>query len=415
MTSVALHEIVFDHDIYPRATWSQTTVDRYADAMLAGEMFPPIILESGTNRLLDGMHRTEAFRAVGKDLVPVDYREIPDGVPAKLFAASLSARNGDRITVEDMRRTAREVIQTNPNYSLVFVASYLGVSRNTVSKYVSDLVERRESVRACRVALLSRAGMKQQEIADHLSLSQPTVSRIQNVQAGNVNMPEDVLREAAADLPVDDAEELVAAILAERSAPRPERSPFPGPSDAAIEPPVDPGATPPAAPVPPDPQEPDLTADVVRVLAGAGELGMTVPEIWCRTPGGTASVAVKAAVDALCEAGRVLVASTSKHGTRWMLTPEPGAAAAPSGSGPAEVASAREGGAASAPEPKPAGQQAVTYAARQSAGRIVAAVRDEVAIIIAAVDLGEDLITAEMVAGLQAAVDLLASRLEANA
>jgi hypothetical protein len=108
------------------------------------------------------------------------------------------------------------------------------------------------------------------------------------------------------------------------------------------------------APAPSREPDPDLTADVVRVLAVAGELGMTVPEIWCRTPGGIASVAVKAAVDALCEAGRVLVASTSKHGTRWMLTPELGAVStAPSGSGPAEVAPTREGAAASAPEPKP--------------------------------------------------------------
>jgi hypothetical protein len=163
---------------------------------------------------------------------------------------------------------------------------------------------------------------------------------------------------------------------------RPERSPFPGPSDAAIKPPVDPGATPPAAPVPPP--DPDLAADVVRVLAGAGELGMTVPEIWCRTPGGTASVAVKAAVDALCEAGRVLVASTSKHGTRWMLTPEPGAvlSTAPSGSGPAEEAPTREGAAASAPEPKP------TLRIVPDAAEVLAAEqRDARALLSRAVDL----------------------------
>lgn len=147
---------------------------------------------------------------------------------------------------------------------------------------------------------------------------------------------------------------------------RPERPQSPGPVDTTT-PPVGSGPTPaPVVDAPAPSREPDLTADVVRVLGGvpgvASELGLTVAEIWCKMPAGVPSVAVQAAVEELAEAGRVEPAGRVLRGNRmeprWLLAeeaPEPGAvpSTAPSGSGPAEVASTREGGAASAPEPKP--------------------------------------------------------------
>lgn len=203
MSEVALSAVVFDETIYPRSEWSQTTVNRYADALAAGDRFPPIVLESGTNRLLDGMHRARAHQAAERETIEVEYHEIPAGVPAKLYAASLSARHGDRISGGDLREIAREIATANPDYSIVTIAKYAGVTRQTVGRWVGDITERRESVQACRVVLLARAGWKQAEIAEHLGMSQPTVSRIQNVKADNLNMTEDLLREAAEGLPID--------------------------------------------------------------------------------------------------------------------------------------------------------------------------------------------------------------------
>src|SRR5687768_7668006 len=109
MSEIALSQIVFDDTIYPRAEWSARTVARYAEALAAGEVFPSIVLERGTNRLLDGMHRARAHQAAERDTIQVEYHEIPAGVPAKLYAASLSAKHGDRITGEDAREIAREI------------------------------------------------------------------------------------------------------------------------------------------------------------------------------------------------------------------------------------------------------------------------------------------------------------------
>lgn len=176
MTSVALSAIVFDDSIYPRAEWSRSTIDRYADALAAGETFPPIVLEAGTNRLLDGMHRARAHRAAEYESIAVEYHEIPAGVPAKLYAASLSARNGDRIVAEDMRQIAREIAAANPDFSVVIIAKHLGVTRQTVGKWVGDITERRREVRKIKAVLLSRAGKSVREIAEILGVGKSQVS-----------------------------------------------------------------------------------------------------------------------------------------------------------------------------------------------------------------------------------------------
>ena len=43
MTTLALTEVQFDQSIYPRAEWSQSTVNRYAESLTAGDEFPPIV------------------------------------------------------------------------------------------------------------------------------------------------------------------------------------------------------------------------------------------------------------------------------------------------------------------------------------------------------------------------------------
>lgn len=207
--------VVFDETIYPRSEASETTIRRYAEALAAGDRFPPIVLEQGTNRLLDGMHRARAHQQAERETIEAEYHEIPAGVPPKLYAAGLSARHGDRLPVEDLRDIAREIATANPDFNLVTIAKYAGVTRQTVGKWVGDITERRESVQACRVLLLARARWKQSEIAEHLGLSQATVSRIQNVKADNLNMTEDLLREAAKDLPID-ADAIVEEIRQER-------------------------------------------------------------------------------------------------------------------------------------------------------------------------------------------------------
>lgn len=196
----ALAQVVFDDTIYPRSEWSQQTVDRYAEALAAGEQFPPIVLERGTNRLLDGMHRARAHQQADRTEIDAEFHAIPAGVPAKLYAASLSTRHGDRITRGDLTEIAREIARENPDYSLETIARYCGVTRQTVSKWVGDIAERRRIVRRVRAALLNKVGRTMQQIADELGVGKATA--VEDVRSNiSDQLAEDVLAEALDGLP----------------------------------------------------------------------------------------------------------------------------------------------------------------------------------------------------------------------
>lgn len=176
MNQIPLTEVVYDQSIYPRAEWSQATVNRYAEAINAGDEFPPIVLEADTNRLLDGMHRWQAHKQALKDTIRVRWETVPEGVPPKAYAASLSVTHGDRITSEDLKTIAREVATENPDYDQKTLARLFRVTRQTVSRWTSDIVEHRRNIRRAKAVLLSRAGWSQRQIAGHLNVSQQTVT-----------------------------------------------------------------------------------------------------------------------------------------------------------------------------------------------------------------------------------------------
>lgn len=298
MTSVTLDEIVFDDSIYPRAAWSKAAVERYADALQSGETLPPIVLEAGTKRLLDGRHRTEAHRLIGRHFIAADFQEIPDGVPAKLYAASLSVRHGEVLADKDKRQVAREIAESNPDYSMVMIASYLAASRQTVSRYVGDLVERRREVRKAQATLLDRAGWSHRQIGEHLGVDHKTVGS--DVTSNISPQPEEILREAAKDLPID-ATPIVAAILAECATPpqtpEPTADPSaaqvgsgqtPGSAGAVVDPPADPGSTSPepeperhlsVVPDHPDPPASSQSAELAADLARESERRAAVASI----------------------------------------------------------------------------------------------------------------------------------------
>lgn len=196
--TVPLDAIVWDPSIYPRSKWSTSTIDRYVDALEAGDEFPPVIVEAGTMRLLDGKHRLEAHRKAGRETIAAVARSVPEGMPAKLYAASLSARHGDRMAVSDLRDVCREVYETNPEYVQEDVAKLLGIRRQRVSEFVSDILAVRREERKAKVQRLARLGWTQLEIAERLDTSQPVVSRdIQSADSGVLNSghaPEEIAR-----------------------------------------------------------------------------------------------------------------------------------------------------------------------------------------------------------------------------
>lgn len=198
---IKLTDIVWEPKIYPREKWSTRTIEQYADVLKSGNHLPPIVVEKGTNRLLDGKHRVEAHKLYAQwyserqssfafqngviDIWPepseeiaVEFHTIPNGVPPKLYAASLSTKHGDRIKPDERKTLAREVYEDNPDFNLADLMNYLGVSLGSAHNYVADILARRKEALKMIAFRLDLLGWTQQEIADCVVSSQEKISRI---------------------------------------------------------------------------------------------------------------------------------------------------------------------------------------------------------------------------------------------
>lgn len=126
-TKVAIKNIINDGGTQMRASLNFETVSEYAEAMMAGVLFPPITLyyDGETYWLADGFHRLQAWKSiyqVAGSAGTYDPAEVPAIVHAGtrrdaiLHAAGANANHGLRRTNEDKRR-AVEVLLRDPEWS----------------------------------------------------------------------------------------------------------------------------------------------------------------------------------------------------------------------------------------------------------------------------------------------------------
>ncbi len=200
MPTVAIKNIVFDEDIYPRESWDHDTVDLYFGRLQEGEKPPPLIVEEGTTLLLDGKHRFEARikfakwyksgatkeeLATLKEVCPellngdieVEYEEVPEGYTAALWSAYLNRDHGLR-SERDGRFFARREYQKDPTVNQATIAMSLGVRQQRISDWLSDLTARENQKREWDLEILRRLGWTQAEIGEALGLSRQRVQEL---------------------------------------------------------------------------------------------------------------------------------------------------------------------------------------------------------------------------------------------
>lgn len=129
-------EIITGHTQF-RAVENAATVAEYADAMQAGEVFPPIVVwrVGDELHLSDGYHRLAALRKLGRVTVEADVRE---GTALELFEHALgaNARHGLPRTQEDKRKAVRAAL-AHPELSQrsdTQIGKLCGVSQPFVTK-----------------------------------------------------------------------------------------------------------------------------------------------------------------------------------------------------------------------------------------------------------------------------------------
>jgi ParB-like chromosome segregation protein Spo0J len=93
---------------------------------------PPILVQRGTMRVIDGMHRLCAARRLGRETIDVRF---VDGTEAEMFAAAVKANteHGLPLTLADRKAAASRLIALLPRQSDRWIADVTGLAPRTIA------------------------------------------------------------------------------------------------------------------------------------------------------------------------------------------------------------------------------------------------------------------------------------------
>lgn len=131
---IDLTEIVIDNALYPRSSVDRFHISRLAQALTAGSTFPPLVIEAGTKRLVDGRHRLGAYQEKG--IKTADVIEKVYATEADLFAdmVHLNTAHGQPLTHYEVRSAIARLAE-------------LGYERDKISAAVRMPPERIDEIR----------------------------------------------------------------------------------------------------------------------------------------------------------------------------------------------------------------------------------------------------------------------------
>jgi len=205
MMEAYIKDLIWSPFIYPRGGKNEETVKAYVEALRIGAKFPPIKIQRvfnypGDNEkinavlILDGFHRWSAHKECGYKQIPavewkkgsIDYEK--NRIPLLLESARCNLTHGDRLNPRDKKRIARDIAASDPEcrWTEDALARKLGVIRQTVNTWISDIRARQKAGRDIIIIRLNRLGWPQEQIAKVVGLSQNRISEI----IGNANFSE---------------------------------------------------------------------------------------------------------------------------------------------------------------------------------------------------------------------------------
>lgn len=142
LKTLQLDEIRIDGGTQPRASIDQELLSEYADAMQAGDIFPPVtVFYDGVHHwLADGFHRYWANQKIGANKLEAEIRHGTQR-DAVLFSVGANAAHGGRRTNEDKRRAVLTLLKDEEwgKWSDTEIARRANVNQSTVTRIRHDV------------------------------------------------------------------------------------------------------------------------------------------------------------------------------------------------------------------------------------------------------------------------------------
>jgi hypothetical protein len=106
-----ISSLVWDLNLYPRCMVDRETVEKYARALKAGSVFPPVKvgLLNGEKIIVDGVHRIRARKLLGIEYI--ECAELPFKSMAELFAEAvrLNSSHGKTLSKKDLKWSIKQL------------------------------------------------------------------------------------------------------------------------------------------------------------------------------------------------------------------------------------------------------------------------------------------------------------------
>ncbi|MBF0451132.1 MAG: ParB N-terminal domain-containing protein [Candidatus Magnetomorum sp.] len=178
-SNISFSEIIFDKNIYPRFQVDRKRVDIFIENIKDGFQFEPVEVEKhpgkpGKFRILDGVHRWSAYKAIGPksiDVIIIDLK----GDNALLYSAG-KAIGPKQLLEDEARETARTAYKNNPQISIAKISQSIGRSSRTVTRYLSDLKAVYEQEVDIKIYHMIQLGIPQERVSCILDIPQRSLS-----------------------------------------------------------------------------------------------------------------------------------------------------------------------------------------------------------------------------------------------
>jgi len=138
VTELAIDQIVFVPEIYPRSEVDQERVKLFAELMTHGQEFPPLRVTKSENGyiLLDGKYRLDALKAIGKTMAPIELITEDDKRTWKLKYVSFNREGSEPLSRADLRRNIENALQKGA--TVKEVAGFLGYHEDFIMDIVNE-------------------------------------------------------------------------------------------------------------------------------------------------------------------------------------------------------------------------------------------------------------------------------------
>lgn len=178
--TLPLKAIKLDVELQPREDIDRDLVAAYAEAMVEGAEFPPVVVfrnGSAEHLLSDGWHRYYAHKALDRKQIAAEVLE-GDRLAALRYSIGANAAHGRQRSEMTLRRAyqiacANELIDPASDADVV---GLLKCSERAARDLTAEAKEFRKAAARSIAMQLAAQGVSQQEIAGRLGMAQKTIS-----------------------------------------------------------------------------------------------------------------------------------------------------------------------------------------------------------------------------------------------